>query len=119
MRVSRRGLLGWLLLALLWAPTLGQLHRVVHVLQAGHAPVRADEAHAGDREGLLDALLGDHETESRCRLFDQSAGTDALAAVPFVALPAVPLFVAILCSPGVLAARRIALCEARGPPPVR
>lgn len=116
MPLLRRGSISWLVLALLWAATLGQMHRIAHAPQHPRASVQADVAphvHAA----LLEALLGDHDGDSGCRLFDQAAGADGLTTVFQTppAPPLLPIFFALI-SLGESMARRVALCEARGPP---
>jgi hypothetical protein len=113
---------GYLALVLLLAPVLGLMHGLVHGAgdkrQAAHARLAADpgQAHA---QGWLDDLFSAHGKASDCRVYDQLGHSDALAALPLLALP-------LLLSPfvfhfleGEVLARRAALFEARGPPLAR
>lgn len=122
----------WLVLALCFSGTLGQLHRVVHApgltawqatAQAGgaswaHDPARAhapgDAAHSHSR-GWLDSLFGVH-TEAECRLYDQLSGDPALPGVPLVVLPLQLPMAQLRTRAGDFIARWVALFDARGPP---
>lgn len=124
MTASRRGWLWLLAWALVLAPLLGQMHRVVHGPQAAFelgAPlttVVAAQAHEGDHDGFAPLFSG-HGSDADCRLFDQLGHSDALPGVPALMLPlAVPLFYLEFFE-GEALARWTALFDARGPPFVR
>jgi len=133
----RRGLAGWLLLALLWAPTLGLLHRHVHVphgtgpataevAQAGHRfaapPVDASpQIRAGSGAALhpwIASLFAGHGQAADCLLYDQCNVADTLVSAPLLLPAALPVFLLHLFQ-GEAHARWVALYNARGPPPVR
>jgi hypothetical protein len=130
MAFLRRGLIGWLLLALLWAPSLGLLHRHVHVHAAPHAAEAAH--HAGHAQapggapgqpaaalhGWIASLFAGHGQAADCLLYDQCNVGDALVGAP-LALPAAPPFFVLQRAAGEALARWAALYDARGPPPVR
>ncbi len=140
MRSLRHGLVGWLLLALLWAPTLGLLHRHVHVpheaAHAAHAGVQAAPsasawaAAPGGAEnpgpaqtaGLLHdgiaSLFASHGEAADCLLYDQCSVADALVSAPLALPAALPVFLLHFFQ-GAALARWVALYDARGPPPVR
>lgn len=109
---------GWLLvLALLWAPTLGALHRQLHA----HSPsgVSAVTEAVPQLHRLLGDLFGHHSDSPNCPLFDQCASGDALVGVLALALSlAPPLYWAV---PTLLAqpANPPAFYDARGPPQAR
>lgn len=107
----------WLLLALVWAPTLGRLHQAVHGApqalhhQAEHSAASAD----GARQFLLPLLA--HHTPVDCLLFDQLALADTALGATQALPPAAP---AVLRSPwqaAGMAVRHVVLFHARGPPP--
>jgi hypothetical protein len=107
-----------LLLALVLAPFLGQVHRVLHT----GAPATA-LAHAADgshAHGGLASLFGDHVDGNDCRLYDQLGHADLACGVPAPALPlpVVPAFV-LAWREGEALARFAALFDARGPPALR
>lgn len=115
--LMRRWALWWLALALLVAPALGHMHRIVHGPQAHavHAHVQAEHGHA---HGVAD-LFAVHEDDSSCRLFDQLTHSDALPGLPALVLP-------LLLAPFLFrrlerdtVARHAALFDARGPPALR
>lgn len=137
MRALRRGLTGWLLLALLWAPTLGQLHRHVHVRQgpalqrvaftearlvdAGAQAVASQSVNAESGGALphwIGALFSSHGQAGDCLLFDQCNVADA----PASALPALPAPLPVFLLQifvGEVRAYWVARYDVRGPPPVR
>lgn len=116
---------GYLALVLLLAPLLGQMHGLVHgaggqqaaVSHAGPAVEHADEHSGGD--GWLADLFSVHADDLDCRVFDQLCHSDALPAVPLLALPKVLSSFVFLFLEGEALARRAALFEARGPPRAR
>lgn len=137
MRFLRRGLVGWLLLALLWAPTLGLLHRHVHVPH-GASPAAVEVAHAGHGFAAplaeatppghaahgaalhhwIASLFAGHGQAADCLLYDQCNVADALVSVALTPPAAVPVFL-LHIAPGTLVVRWVARYNARGPPPVR
>lgn len=111
-----------LLLALLLAPTLGHMHRVVHGPQAEAAHELAvaqdadgDDAHA-HAHGWFETIFGHDDGASDCRLYDQLCHGDGLLAVAAVALPLVLTGPLLRQSGGLALARWHALFQARGPP---
>lgn len=126
----------WLVLALCFSGTLGQMHRVVHApglaaLQAaaalglgaqahGHglsqAPAQglSDVAHS-HAHGWFDSLFGIH-SDAECRLYDQLSGDPALTGVPPVVLPLQLPTAQLRTRAGEFIARWVALFDARGPP---
>ena len=107
----------WLALALLVAPALGHMHRIVHGPQT-HTPqaqVHAQQPHALG----VTHLFAVHDDDSSCRLFDQLTHSDAL---PAMALPALPLLLVAFLFRRLerdVVAREAALFDARGPPALR
>jgi len=119
----RRGGLWILVLALLIAPTLGFMHRVVHGphVEAAHEHLAAQDA-AGDCEhshGWLTALFGHDEHDTGCRLYDQLGSGDSLLSVAAVLLPLVLSSFLIRQSRGLALVRWRAQFDARGPPFLR
>lgn len=118
----------WVLaLAVLVAPTLGHIHRVVHGphVELAHelaADHDHDHDHAGEGQhsrGWLTALFGHDEADSGCRLYDQLGQGDSLLTVAALSLPLVlPCFL-IRQSQGLALVRWSALFDARGPPSLR
>ncbi|MBP7565915.1 MAG: hypothetical protein KA795_07900 [Burkholderiaceae bacterium] len=124
-----------LLCALVVAPWLGQLHRVLHAAPTGGvvaaaAPAFAPSyalpetagapAHHGHAHGGLADLFGDHLTGGDCRLYDQLGQPDLACGVPALALPVlVPTALALAWREGEVLARRAALFDARAPPAFR
>lgn len=141
MNLLRRGLVGWLLLALLWAPSLGLLHRHVHVPHGGaavgfdtvhaspHAGPEAGASQAGGitftqalpgttLHGWIASLFAGHGQAADCLLYDQCNVADVLVGTP-LALPIVPPSFVLQRAAGEALVRWAALYDARGPPPVR
>ena len=120
-------LLWWLVLALLVAPALGHMHRIVHGPQAQtqtqtqtsqarvHAPHAQPQAQA---HGVAD-LFAVHGDDSSCRLFDQLTHSDALPAMPVLALPLLLVPFLFRRLERDIVAREAALFDARGPPALR
>lgn len=110
-------LLWWLALALLVAPAIGHMHRTVHGPQTHtpHAQVHAPHAHV---HGVAD-LFALHGDDSSCRLFDQLTHSDALPAMPVLALPLLLVPFLFRRLERDVAAREAALFDARGPPALR
>lgn len=120
----RRGLLWTLLWALLLAPTLGYMHRVVHGPQVVIGHERAaqhghGEAGDCDHGSWLAGLFAAHEDEGSCRLFDQVSHSDALAGLPVLVLPLVLCTFLLRRFQGNAVARWAASFDARGPPVLR
>lgn len=105
----------WLALALLVAPALGHMHRIVHGPQA-HAP--HVHGQASDAHGVAD-LFAAHDDDSSCRLFDQLSQSDVLAGVPAVVLPLLLVPFLFRRFERNAVARAAALFDARGPPALR
>lgn len=105
-----------LVLAVLWAPTLGALHRQLH---AHLRPEVATQSAPNPLHAALSTLFGHRGDSADCQLFDQCASGDALVSVPVLALPlAPPLHLAVLVA--LEAPVRIpAFYDARGPPRAR
>lgn len=119
----------WLVLALCFAGTMGQMHRALHApgLHALAASAAADAhahphpshvvAQATHSHGWLDPLFGAHrEGDAECRLYDQLSGDPALPAVAPVLLPLQLPMAQLRLREGEFAARWVALFDARGPP---
>ncbi len=142
--------LGWagvavLALSLLLGQTLGLVHAVLHSeaiayghrQHADHEENQHENQHDHDHgHGIeswqaqraepaapgaaLEALFGEHEDSSNCRLFDQSSHADVVPGLPLLALA-----MRLVCSRliGGLVEQPLpaawALFEARGPPAVR
>lgn len=113
--------LWWLALALLLAPALGHMHRIVHGPQA-HTPqarvLAAAPSHAAHAHGVAD-LFAVHDDDSSCRLFDQLTHSDALPALPLLALPLLLVPFLFRRLEREVVAREAALFDARGPPALR
>ena len=108
----------WLLLALVWVPSLGRWHQVVHALPLAqvHAGHGAAVAPAVATSAFLPPLLANHSLAD-CLLLDQLALADAAPSAPPAMAPTVSAVApAPLPAPGV-AQRHVALFHARGPPP--
>ena len=114
---NRSLVLWWLALALLVAPALGHMHRIVHGPQTHtpHAQVHAPHAQA---HGVAD-LFAVHGDDSSCRLFDQLTQSDALPALPVLALPLLLVPFLFRRFEREVVAREAALFDARGPPALR
>jgi hypothetical protein len=114
----------WVLaLALLVAPTLGHMHRVVHGphVEVAHEAAAAQE-HTGEcdhSQRWLSALFGHDEGDTGCRLYDQLNQSDSLPTVAALALPLVLSSVLVRQSHGLALVRWSALFDARGPPSLR
>lgn len=115
-----RWLHAWLVLALLVAPLLGHVHRVLHtdashavsLVQAGGAAGPATHGHPA-----LADLFGSHAGSGDCRLYDQLGHGDLGCGVAALSLPAVtPIGALLVLREAAAVARRAALFEARGPP---
>ena len=112
LRLRQGAALLWLLLALVWAPTLGHLHQSVHGGQGGHAHVAPPAGGAGH---FLFPLLADH-TPVDCLLLDQLALADAALGAPQALPPPPPVALPAPWHATGTAPRHVALFHARGPP---
>ena len=132
MRLARWFLV-FVLAAVVAAPAIGFMHRVVHGPQGAIAQGLAgahghgDAAHAedgchgcdGHGSSWVASLFAAHADDSSCRLFDQLAQSDALPAAAAAALPLLlPAFL-LRRYDGAVRARWAALFDARGPPALR
>ena len=119
-RLSQGAALLWLLLALVWAPTLGRLHQAVHgTPQTAAAHQHATPPHAvakaGAASSFLLPLLADH-TPVDCLLLDQLALADAALGAPQALPPTAPAVVPAPWRATGTAPHHVALFHARGPP---
>lgn len=113
------------LLAMLLTQALGFLHRTMHPDHGGmHASAQIEEvsAYAHPEVHTTDdfpwaRLLGDHQVDADCRLYDQFSLADTLPGVPLVVLPVA--WLATYYHPNLAAptaAVRHPRCQARAPP---
>ncbi len=105
----------WLLLALVWAPTLGHLHQSVHGGQGAHQHAAHAVAPAGGASQFLLPLLADH-TPVDCLLLDQLSLADAALGTPQALPPPLPTALPAPWHATGTAPRHVALFHARGPP---
>ena len=117
-----------LVLSLLLAQTLGQLHAVKHVIQrvgvtavapgvGAHGGHKAHDAHAGKNgESFLDELFSSHSSTADCRLYDHLSDGQAMPLLFATALPIVLPSRLVAIFAGDALARWAALFDARGPP---
>lgn len=136
-RMAWRAAWGYLALVLLLAPMLGLMHGLVHgaggpqavashegrALEHMHEHA-GEHAHGHDHDhaeghGWLADLFSAHADDLDCRVFDQLCHSDALPAVPLLALPMALSSFVFQFLEGEVLARRAALFEARGPPRAR
>jgi hypothetical protein len=115
LRLRQGAALLWLLLALVWAPTLGRMHQVVHGGQGAHAHAEHAVAPSGGASQFLLPLLADH-TPVDCLLLDQLALADAALGAPQALPPTPPVALHALWHATGTAPRHVALFHARGPP---
>jgi hypothetical protein len=120
--LGRQALACVLVLALVWAQSLGLWHSVVHgdAFHGGRAGVAQLAAQdPGQPPSLMRLLFAGHQYDADCQFFDQHSHGDVLsgatAAAALLALPAP----ALLASHALAVARWHALFQARGPPSVR
>jgi hypothetical protein len=125
---THRATVWLLLLALVLAPLLGQVHRTLHgasasaasfthVAGVGPEVLAVDHlAHSGHG---LERLFGSHDSAGDCRLYDQLGHADGAACVPALALPVVLPAFFFTTLQGDFVARFAALFDARGPPSLR
>ncbi|MGB3450301.1 MAG: hypothetical protein WBA58_07365 [Giesbergeria sp.] len=117
-RLAHGAALLWLLLALVWVPSLGRWHQVAHAhsLAQVHAGHGVAVAPAVATSAFLPPVLADHSLAD-CLLLDQLSLADAAPSAPPAMAPTAPAVApAPLPTPGV-AQRHVALFHARGPPP--
>ena len=124
----RRLWVGCLLVSLLLAQTLGQLHAVHHggagqVASAahdrhdGHESHAAHEAHDANQDNdFLQVAFSPHQNETECRLYDQVRDLQVMPTVATILLPNAPPRWAVAIFQGDALARWAALFDARGPP---
>ncbi|TFZ06010.1 hypothetical protein EZ313_05005 [Ramlibacter henchirensis] len=118
----RRWALWWLVAALLAAPALGHMHRIVHGPQAhAHKQAQAEERAVDPSVHLhgTATLFAAHDDDTSCRLFDQLTHSDLLPALPALALPLLPVLFLLPRLERDAVARWAALFDARGPPALR
>jgi len=115
LRLRQGAALLWLLLALVWAPTLGRLHQSVHGGQGAHPHAAHAAAPSGGASQFLLPLLADH-TPVDCLLLDQLALADAALGAPQALPPTPPVALHALWHATGTAPRHVALFHARGPP---
>lgn len=111
-----------LVLALLWAQSLGLWHSVVHgdAFHGGRSGVVQPIAQEPvQTPSLLQRLFAGHQYDADCQFFDQHSHGDALTGVaPAIAVLALPAAV-LVASHALAVARWHSLFQARGPPSVR
>jgi hypothetical protein len=119
----RRGLLWFLLLALVAVQALGLVHSVAHADRSASASGFAvGQAEADDESGHRreSGLFGGHDDDAGCLLYDQlSHGGCLPVPAAAAALPMIPPAFFLQWFQGEFLARWAALFDARGPPPVR
>jgi hypothetical protein len=127
---TRQWCVAFVLVALVCAQALGFMHRATHQVHAG-GYVRAEHAvpsahadaheHAGTEAaaGWLQALFGQHEDETDCRLYDGLGSQVFACPLPagLAAMAPAQAFLSLLA--GEFVARWAALFDARGPPASR
>lgn len=111
----------WMLvLALLWAQSLGLWHGIVHGGHGGvgsvHASLALADAGHAKSHGFFESLFSNHHNGVDCELFDQLCHGDALATAPTLALPLGVPAAHIAHLTGLAVARWAALFQARAPP---
>lgn len=117
-----QALAGVLVLALLWAQSLGLWHSALHgdaFYNSRNGVVQSIANEPGQVPSVLQRLFAGHQYDADCQFFDQHSHGDALTGVaPALAVLALPA--AVLVSGHALAvARWHALFQARAPPGVR
>ncbi len=115
LRLRQGAALLWLLLALVWAPTLGRMHQSVHGGQGAHQHAAHAVAPAGGASQFLLPLLADH-TPVDCLLLDQLSLADAALGTPQALPPPLPTALPAPWHATGTAPRHVALFHARGPP---
>ena len=121
LHTSRAWVATWaLVLALVWAQSLGLWHGIVHGGQGGggdHGSLVAAES--APLHVSFESLFGKHYDSVDCQLFDQLCHGDALATALVLALPLGVPAAHIAHLTGLAVARWAALFQARGPPSSR
>lgn len=112
-----------LMLALLWAQSLGLWHSAVHG-DAQHHGARSAMAQAtahepGQAPSLLQRLFAGHPLDTDCQFFDQHSHGDILSSAAAAAAVLALSAPALVTSHALAVARWHALFQARGPPPLR
>jgi len=120
----RRGLIWFVLFALVAAQALGLMHRVAHGGHIESVPgvvaLHADaDGDADSGHGWLAQLFAGHDDESGCRIYDQLGQSGFLTAPAAVPLPLLLPSFYLQWFQGEVLARCAALFDARGPPLVR
>jgi hypothetical protein len=108
-----------LVLALLWAQSLGLWHGVVHDGHARHSQAGAQPAHETAHptgHSAWERLFSSHEDAADCLFFDQLSHGDAIASFLLQALPLASLPALLQYSHALFVARWHAQFQARGPP---
>ena len=129
LQAGRAGLYSWVLvLALLWAQSLGLWHGIVHGGRAlgrvheslilADAASDAPPAASGASRPLnfFESLFGNHHEGVDCELFDQLCHGDALVSALVLAIALVVPAAHIAHLTGLAAVRWTALFHARAPP---
>jgi len=110
----------WILvLALLWAQSLGLWHGIVHGghgVGSVHASLALADTGQAKSHGFFESLFGNHHDGVDCELFDQLCHGDALATAPVLVLPLGVPAAHIAHLTGLAVARWAALFQARAPP---
>jgi len=108
-----------LVLALLWAQSLGLWHGIVHGghgVGSVHASLALADTGQAQSHGFFESLFGNHHDGLDCELFDQLCHGDALATAPVLVLPLGVPAAHIAHLTGLAVARWAALFQARAPP---
>ncbi|WP_324815326.1 hypothetical protein [Variovorax sp.] len=126
-----RALFCLLAFALCFASSLGQLHRAVHGLKAGHSTLRTGakndtgEAREAAKKvlqqstGLLGHLFDEGHSAGDCLLYDQLSTGPAACGFFALDLPILLSSAALVRREGQALSRWVALFDARGPPLAR
>lgn len=115
----RVSVVSWtLVLALLWAQSLGVWHGIVHGghgVGSVHASLALADTGEAQSHGFFESLFGEHEATD-CQLFDQLSHGDALTTAPLLVAPLGVPAAHIAHLTGLAVARWAALFQARAPP---
>jgi hypothetical protein len=117
----RRGLLWFLLFALVTVQALGLMHSVAHGVRFAPVPsLAAGTAAADDVErGWEAGLFGQHDDDAGCLLYDQLSHGGCMPMPMAAALPVMPPAFILQWFQGEFLARWATLFDARGPPAIR
>jgi hypothetical protein len=118
----RRLLAVVLVLALLWAQSLGLWHGVVHDGHGQRGAVASQQVHGEDHATAPSALVApffSHEDAADCLFFDQLSHGDAVTLVHVLPLAPAPLPAQLGLRHACFVARWHARFQARGPPFLR